>query len=313
MSQEALLQRGLIPKIPESIDSSMLKDFVDCPSKFYLRHVLGLKKKGIKIFDEQRYGFGTAWHKMLEVYYTTRTNENEQAAKVAALSTLQNWPKSLRPEVDKKKRSKERIIKMFFEYLETWAEQDKNYEFIRQEQFFDVLIDGYLRWMGRIDGIRYNIKRKKKLVWDYKTATTMGGHYFDGHEIGFQFPGYVISASEMDTEYIDEITVDVLYVLVASHQFFRRNFHYSSARLEEWKRNVIMWLDQIRELLEKHLYEPEMWRKNWNECTRYGLCQFFDIHSLAPTGNTRLNVLENDYIVDRWDPSGSTDDETDAT
>jgi hypothetical protein len=313
LGESYLRTYGLNPQRPVAIDSSMLKDFVDCPSMFYLRHVLGLRRRIRSAGDVAKFDWGTCWHGAQEEYWKTRiAGADDHEARLVALPWINlNFPKGIRPDTDKHKRSKERMFKIFLEYLDTYVAQiDMEYETIRTEQFFDIFNEEFgLRWCGRLDKIRVKIRGGRVTVWDYKTTSAMSDSYFEGHEHGFQLPGYVWGASHLLTEPVQEVKLDVVYTLTASHKFFQRTFRYSPHRLSEWVSNVKRIADQIEELLAKHLYEPEAWVKNWNECTRYGRCTFSDVHFTAPTEDTRLRILENDYIEDRWDPSAHADEQ----
>ena len=59
---------GFIPKRPEVIDSSMLKDFINCPSYFYLRHILGLRRKFPAGMGEAKFDWGTCWHHVMKAW-----------------------------------------------------------------------------------------------------------------------------------------------------------------------------------------------------------------------------------------------------
>lgn len=299
MSSLAILEKwGLRPQRPEAIDSSMLKDFVDCESMFYLRHVLGLKKRFRSKLEDAKFDWGTCWHGAQEVLWKT-----EDVGE--ALQWIdENFPSYITPETDKHKRSKERMFKQFLDYYENkFPILHREYELLRTEQFFDVFDeDSGLRWAGRIDKIRRRRRNGKIVVWDYKTASVMGTHYFNSHEFGFQFPGYVWATNRLFTEPVEEIYLDVMYTLAGKYEFFGRTFRYTPHQLNEWVRNVKLVLARIHYMLDNHLYEPEAWIKNWNNCTRYGLCQFADIHYIAPIGDTRLSILSQDYYEERWDP-----------
>lgn len=288
---------GLNPRRPEVIDSSMLKDFVDCPSYFYLRHVLGLQRTA---FDPERQSpldWGTVWHRVLETWRKTKNQ-------VEALGQLDPWPATIMAETDKHGRSKERMARIFFEYVERYGEaDDRDYDMLRAEQFFDVYdSEAGLRWCGRMDGILRRRRNGKIVVLDYKTTSRMGSYYFEGYEHSFQLPGYVWAAHQIITEPIEELLLDVLYTLKGSHQFFRRTVRYEASHLAEWRKNVMMWMEQLVHLLDNHLEDPEAWAKNWNQCTRYGICQFSDIHFAAPTGDSRLRIMQTDFHEVRWDP-----------
>lgn len=293
---------GLRPEFPEVIDSSMLRDFVDCPSLFYLRHVLGLKKRWRIPTAEAHFDWGTMWHALMETL--DKTNDPNKA-----LAKLSDFPDSLGSN-DPKGRTVQRMAKMFFEYVKTYREDDlNNFEFLRGEQFFDVYNEELnLRWAGRVDKVSRRVRNGKVVVWDYKTSSRMGDSYFDTHYHGFQMPGYVWAMNQVFTDPVEEVTVDVAYCVKTKFEFFRRTFRYTPHEIAEWVNNTKLILEQMQELGEKHLHEPDKWIKNWNHCTRWGTCQFADVHWTPPIGDTRLRILRDDYREERWDPRVEEDD-----
>ena len=295
-----LTDLGFIPRRPEVIDSSMLKDFIDCPSYFYLRHILGLRKKFPPGTGEAKFDWGTCWHHVMRAY------KHQGYSQQAGLEALEeHYPEYIIPSNDKYKRSKERMTLAFFDYVETYQEADKrDFEILRQEQFFDIYDDEVdLRWCGRIDDLMRRTRNSRILVNDYKTSSSMGPNYFNQHELGFQFPGYVWAADHLFAgESVVEIMIDVLYMVTAKHEFFRKTFRYPPPRINEWVSNVQVFFARLWYLVDNHLGEPSKWGLNWNQCTNYGLCDFFPVHSLTPQGSSRLNVLQADYVVDYWDP-----------
>lgn len=314
---EILARYGLEPQPPEVIDSSMLRDYVDCPSKFYLRHVLGLKKKYMDPTGAAALDWGSCWHEVMFAFMQALGGTKDERILAGLTALEESYPAYLVPENDRLKRSKERMAEQFFVYVERWLPKESEYIILRNEQYFNVYDPDYnLHWCGRLDSIRRVIRNRKIRVWDYKTTGAMGDTYFDQFDLGFQFPGYVWGSQRFMTEEIWEITVDVMYTVSPGSKkaeggfdFFERTFRYDDARLHEWATNVKMWVDEIMFHLENYLYQPEKWKKNWNDCTRYGRCQYFDIHSLNPRGEGRMLSLRDDYRVDRWDPSDVGDDD----
>jgi len=297
---------GFTPRRPEVIDSSMLKDFINCPSYFYLRHILGLRRKFLRGEGEAKFDWGTCWHHVMKAW-TTNYDLTE-----ALLELDEKYPEYITPFTDKKKRSKERMIHALFGYVDKFGKSDqRDYEILRSEQFFDVYDEDVdLRWCGRIDDIRRRRGNKNIVVWDYKTSSSMGSTYFDMHELGFQFPGYVWAGDHMFAgETVLEIKVDVMYMITASHEYFRRTFRYPPPRTDEWVRNVKWWLERLWILIDSALTDPSKWGLNWNYCTNYGKCDFFPVHSATPQGRSRLAILQDSYVVDYWDPRemGETD------
>jgi RecB family exonuclease len=298
--QTILEEHGLKPKRIEVLDSSMLRDFVNCPSMFYLKHILGLRPRAADPRKTIALDWGSVWHEGLYTYYSPSGGLEAALERIDEL-----FPSHITPENDSRiKRSRERMLKQMVAYHNKWKEDNKRYEIIRREQFFDVFSEeDDLRWCGRMDSIRRQSHPGKVQVWDYKTTSAMGDRYFDQHELSFQFPGYVWASNQIVTDTILELKMDVMYTLSKSFDFFRRTFRYDAFRLKEFVTNTKMWVDRIMYMQDNFLFEPEMWAKNWDECTRYNTCMFFPVHSIHPKGDTRLRVLQNNYHEDRWDPS----------
>lgn len=312
---EYLARYGIIPRRPEVLDASMTSTFMDCPSKFYLRYVCGLRPRRKDPKRDGNLDWGSCWHEVMFAFMEgAGTLSWDQRIQDGLMALDKEYPEYLTPESDSgrsgAKRSKMRMIEQFFAYVELWKEQEPEYEILRNEQYFDVLKESIgLRWCGRIDSVRRIVRSRKVRVWDYKTTKAMGDTYFDQFEMSFQFPGYVWSVNQMMTEPVYEITIDVMYTISKSFEFFQRTFRYDEARLAEWERNCKIINDRMNHLLDEHLYEPEAWEKNWGDCTRYGKCRFFPIHSLNPRGEGRLLSLRDDFTIDRWDPASVAGEE----
>ncbi len=305
---EFLAQYGLVPKRVEVLDASMLGTFMDCPSKFYLRYVLGLRTLRKDPKRDGNLDWGSCWHEVMFAFMEAHGDEWKKRLHAGLEALEKHYPAYLTPDVDSgrsgAKRSKMRMAEQFFAYAELWQEQEPDYEILRNEQYFNVLSESIgLQWCGRIDSVRRVRRSGKVRVWDYKTTKAMGPTFFDQFEMSFQFPGYVWSTNQMMTDQVYEITVDVMYTISKSFEFFQRTFRYDEARLAEWERNVKQIVDRIMRLQDDHLYDPEAWDKNWGDCTRYGKCTFFPIHSLNPRGEGRLLSLRDDYRISRWDPA----------
>jgi hypothetical protein len=281
----------------------MLKTFMDCPSKFYLRYILGLVRAYKDHSDAAKFDWGTCWHHVMEAYYS-----NDLSLKHGLVAMETNYPAYITPTQDKYNRSKERMAEAFFAYDDKWRSQNEEYDILRNEQFFDVYSEEEdLRWAGRVDQIRRRKRTKKLRVWDHKTASAMGDLYFTSHELGFQFPGYVWSTDQVTPgEVVEEITVDVMYMISKTTDFFRRTFRFDAFRKAEWIRNVKGILSRMNYMMDNHIYNPGAWDLNWNECTRYGACTYLGVHNTAPRGDTRLRVLSNDFKIMRWDPRRGT-------
>jgi hypothetical protein len=304
---------GLNPRLPEVFDSTMIADFVDCHSRFYQRHVLGLQPKTWE--SAIQLSWGSAWHKLQELYHNgmhTDGLSHEEAMTVATAYVADRWDNSIDWSLDRHGRTMQRMMLLFVQYVERFKQDEKYIEPLRSEQFFDIFCPAAnpdcplgggcdLRWCGRIDRL-FRVRGKIK-ARDYKTTSAMGVSYFDRYEHSFQMPGYNWGAVHLVPQGIDGIEIDVLYTLKASEDFYRRTFRYINPRLIEWRDNVKRIIEDIRRLWHLYPDEPEAWRKNWNECTRYSTCAYSGIHFPAPISDTRLRIMANDYRESRWDPS----------
>jgi CRISPR/Cas system-associated exonuclease Cas4 (RecB family) len=313
INSRSIRDYGLTARLPEVFDSTMITDFADCPSKFYLRHVLGLEPKTWE--SAIQLSWGSAWHKLQELYHKgvhEKDLSHEEAMMAATAYVAEKWDNTIDWSLDRNGRTMQRMMLMFVQYAERFKQEERYIEPLRSEQFFDIYCpEGNpdcplgggcgLRWCGRIDRL-FRVRGKIK-VKDYKTTSAMGAAYFDRYEHSFQMPGYNWGAVHLVPQGIDGIEVDVLYTLKASEDFFRRTFRYIPARLIEWRGNVKAYIEDIHSLWERYPEEPEAWRKNWSECTRFSTCRYAGIHFTAPISDTRLRIMSNDYRESRWDPS----------
>lgn len=284
-------------RMPECLDATMVSAFTRCPSYFYLRYVLGLEKKGIEGPDTSGRDWGSKWHVLSDTLVKTGDPGT-------ALATLDPWPEHLNPDVDRHNRSKNRMLRIFLDYHDTYKDDHLKFEILRSEQYFRVTIPEWDRdWCGIMDLVVRDRETGEVKVMDRKTTSYLYGTYFDEKEYSVQFPGYVRAAGLLTTEPVDKLILDVLHTLKSDHHHYRKTFRYSPAQIREWTSNTGRIVERIYELGECHLYEPEAWTKSWDNCTRYYKpCQFTDIHWLTAESDTRLRILENDYRERRWDP-----------
>jgi len=299
---------GMEPRLPEVCDASSMNDYLNCPSLYYHRHVLGLAAKGP---EAPHFSWGTRWHDVLFTYY------HEYSLNDALEVLIDDWPDTL-GDLDPKARTLDRMLKIFPKYVEDIGiPAQKAWEVVRREQYFDVECPADnpdcpypwkgcdLRWCGRMDKISELLRRKHDYVHDYKTTGYLHRHYFDSHKHGIQIPGYCWGASHLLGRLVRHARVDLLHCTKTQFKFEYRDFRYGDERIWEWLQNVKQVWAEIRGVFGLYSDQPELWIKNWNECKRLWDCPFVDVHHTVPLDDreTRMAVLEQDYIVDRWDPS----------
>jgi hypothetical protein len=213
-----------------------------------------------------------------------------------------------------------RMREIAIQYVERFAlEDDQRFEFLdRAEQYFDIWCPPdnphcpypwhgcNLRWCGIMD--RQAVERgDRDLAWDYKTTSRMEGTYWERYKFSFQIPGYVWACSHLLGTLAYGAKLDVLYTLKASHEFFRRTFKYEPIQIAEWLHNTRTCIEDIQGWWQRAPDDPEAWPKNWQDCTRYRECMFSDIHFRLPDPETRLRIMSEDYVEERWDPAKRID------
>lgn len=302
---------GLNPVRPEVFDSSMVNDFLRCPAYFYLRHVLGLRPKSDG--EVSHLSWGTKWHEAMYDYHVGYDLD-------AAVESLDPWPDILN-ETDRHGRTYPRMILLLEDYHNRYADRDKaRVEVLRREQYFDVMLEAGdptpwgepspvdFRWCGRMDKIKKDDGRE--IVVDYKTSSRMSANYVDQHKHGVQIPGYIFAGSMLIGKFIKTAEIDVAYCLKNDHDFFRLPIRYTPDHMSEWLTNTKKILDNMNAYLDDGLVDPTTWPQHRNACFEWGrLCDFGAAHHTPNFGgDTRWQILADEFVEDRWDPAALVED-----
>lgn len=298
---------GLHAIRPEVFDSSMIKDYLACESMFYIRHILGLKKDTNGV-DDAALGWGSKWHDAMYAYHPGFDIDT-------ALETIPvDWPTNL-DEMDRHLRTCDRMIAIMQDYHKHYYERDsKRVTTIRREQYFNLMVEAgdklpfgtapvTLSWCGRIDRTIEEDERTK--ILDYKTTGMLTSNYIDKHKHGFQFQGYSFAGSILQGEFIHDTVIDVLYTLKAKHEFMRPTIRFTKEHILEWMLNMSRIIDRLNTQLDANLYDLDAWIQNRESCFDWNRpCQFAPVH-FSPDfgGRTRLPMLVEDYVEDRWNPA----------
>ncbi len=298
---------GLNPVRPDVFDSSMIADYLACESKFYLRHILGLKKDTQGVEDPSL-GWGTKWHDAMYAYHP-------EFNLVAALETIPlDWPENL-DQMDRHLRTCDRMGLIMEDYNERYYERDlSRIKTIRREQYFNLMVEAgdetpfgiapvTISWCGRMDRIIEEDGRTK--VLDYKTTSALSSNYIEKHKHGFQFQGYVFAASILQGAFIHDTVIDVVYTLKNSYEFMRPTIRFTKDHIIEWMLNMSRILDRLNAKLDENLYDLDAWIQNRGACFDWNRpCMFAPVH-FSPDfgGRTRLPMLVEDYVEDRWNPA----------
>lgn len=180
------------------------KDYLACPYRYYLRHVLRLESLGDGAEELDGAAFGSLGHAVLDAFGRSPACASTDAQLIEATlndaleRTVKAWyPGSLAAVLVQVEQLRARL-RAFAQWQAGWARQGWRIEYVErqiQEGQAPLVVDGepmYLR--GRIDRIDVNTATGKRVVLDYKfsdTATTPDkAHRKSDEWIDLQLPLY---------------------------------------------------------------------------------------------------------------------------
>ncbi len=288
------------PVAPAALDSSMVQTYVDCPSKFYLEYVLGLKPSE----PNPALSYGTIWHGALEIL----AKENDLEVALAYIDENEHHL----PLFDDKNRTAARMQADLLAYAGEYASVDASQKILAIEKGFDLELPSGIRYCGRIDQVR-EAGPIGLFPLDHKSTTFLDHQYYHRMEMGFQFKGYAWALDQLiPGERVERAMVDVYHILKTKTNFERKSFIYGPRVMADWLNSISRITEQIMEGLTKHLHDPDHWFMNFRSCGDYGGCPFQAVHKMEDVGNARNNTLEMFFEVRRWDPLAHEEKE-DAT
>jgi len=142
-------------------------------------------------------------------------------------------------------------------------------------------------------------------VVDHKTTSRGGPSYWDQFGPDTQTAGYVYAASLLAGRPVHGAIINRLLVHKVKkspdQQFERRPIAYQQWQIDEW------YDQQVRTYHEIEVAHEEGFRPRWGQCTnKYGRCEMYDVCRTSPQNRQRW--LEQNYIVDHWDPTDVSHD-----
>jgi len=288
----------------------MISDYLACESKFYMRHILGLKKDTQGV-EDPALGWGTKWHDCMYAYHP---GFDLDKSLLTIDTDAKPWPVNL-DQMDRHARTQDRMRAILTDYHEHYYDRDsERVTTVRREQYFNLMVEAgddtpfgiapvTLAWCGRIDRL---IKEDERLkINDYKTTGALASNFIEKHKHGFQFQGYSFAGSLLQGEFIRDTVIDVLYTLKSKHEFMRPTIRFTKDHIIEWMLNMSKILDGLNAKLDESLYDLDAWIQNRGACFDWNRpCMFADAH-FSPDfgGRTRLPMLVEHYIEDRWNPA----------
>lgn len=162
--------------LPESFSVTALKDYLTCPFRFYLKHILNIKQKNFSDREMSPGAFGSLFHESVATLEKYNLDRSTQAADLSRL--IQDKAESLIRSkfgnqlsfaLEIQKESLMARIQAFVKSQISTLESNAPTDVISTEKKFSITINGF-RINGIIDRID-SVKGRLKLI-DYKTANS---------------------------------------------------------------------------------------------------------------------------------------------
>ena len=159
----------------ETLGVTSIATYLDCPYRFYLRHVLRMESLDLEQRELDARGFGSLVHNVLDAYgmdVSARGIEDAELNQQYFVAELgrqveQQFGKQLSlPLTVQREIARKRLMLVAIEQSKA---RQEGWEIIDTERSFEVMLDGLLI-SGRIDRIEKNANTGEVRVLDYKTS-----------------------------------------------------------------------------------------------------------------------------------------------
>lgn len=305
--------------LPRPLDNTALDAYMTCPRKYYYGMVLHRRSRGSL---SPALAYGTTWHAIMEAHY--KTGGDTKAVVEAAVAS---WKPHENPDDH---RTLERCVSEYGKYLEKWGDYDAEAvnwgETVGYPTSPVIECPAEAWWPGALHPYTGKIDRifthqGLYYVEDHKTTSAMGASYFRQFDPSNQMMGYAWLAQLYSGLPIAGVRINAHAVLKGSSKFERQTIMYSQERLEEWARNLNVWVKRIdfsykvaqneRDigLVDNDEADLRAFPHNFQACAgKYGQCTYTDVCTMP--ARIRGRILEDAFDERPWnplDPSG--DDE----
>lgn len=298
------------------LDNTMLRDYKECPRKFYLRHIKHWHRDG----TAPPLVFGLSWHSAMDALWANFGKiEDADLLALAADAFDRTWADQGMPvemsleEIEKfSPRTPMVAREMLAGYLESRRHILQGMSLVSCEQPFAVPLPGLsnIWYCGRLDkvfdhaGLR--ILGEHKSTTEYKIDGGFKAQYLQSWYIDSQIMGYLYGGG-LFFEGMDQVWVDAALVHKKVHDKFKFipiSHHFSM--LEQWIEDTVEWVRRIfrdeAAFAESGKLGKGTFPKQTESCfTKYGSCQFLDICRTTPDPSV-LGEPPIGYTEEEWSP-----------
>lgn len=298
-----------LPVIERPIDNTALQAYLACPREYFLSMMQHRRGDG----KSAALGFGSAWHKAMEVHYKSGGDMD-----LVEMAVHLCWQDHGDPN---DYRTRERVMVDYRKYIKDPANNDfkdtVGYEAGEPlvELSANSMGGGLLHpWAGKLDR---PIKPAGGLVLieDHKTTSRFDKNYWTQWGLSNQMKGYTYLMQQLlPSETVIGARINLSHVLTNKTEFHRRIFTFTPAEIKEWVHNTNVWMRRLGRDIE--LYN-DLIAKGWdsweaiteafpahfgdNGCSRkFGMCSYHSVCAMHP--KLRERVLDRDFPINPWNP-----------
>jgi hypothetical protein len=296
----------------EWYDSSSLNLFMECPRKYYYRHVLNLVPRN---YISPDLSFGGAIHSALETIYNGTWDDRVECPHRTADDDPDKCPfcrdrltrRMYRVFIEKfpvtheKPPNKTQLTgaQLLLAYVKRWLEKDsKEFKIGAIEQPFkqEFMVDDIATdFMGRID-LLVDWLDMGWFIIDHKTMRDLN---FDKYALDFAVSGYSRVLHKPTQQGAKGVMINALQPKpkVDEKSFQRHIEQREDWMLSEWEED---YQQVVREIRLAHM--TKNWRKNTQSCYAwFRECEYIRL-CLTSGGEKRQKEIDLHYVEEQWIP-----------
>lgn len=310
MSNEFLpIVRKFYPDAPESVgifDSTKIKTFLECPRKFLLEYILGIRPD----FPNHHLIVGGVWHKVMEVFVETR--DVDAAFEVYRELFFKDFPMEMADTLAPKDPAN--IYNALQLYANYTKDDPDKFKIISKETCEEIDIGAQAKIYAKIDLVVEEKDTGLIVGRDYKTT---GMDTEPCYELDVQMLNYLMALHYMyGQDRVDRYEIDRIVFRKSKEVHGSKGGKGNAVeRFELAPSTTLMRMHRMAMLrtIGEIFYEAELladggsditsaFPPNFTSCDNYGGCRFC---SLCAIGEDPVNYVENvpqAFRREFWDP-----------
>lgn len=283
-----------MPQALKTLSVSGFGDYLQCPYRFYLRHVLKLAPLDDSMLELDPFCFGGFAHDILNGFGSSSLRNSESASEIGEfLSTFlsaeagKRFGSRVLPAVLVQLEQLKGRFQIFASWQAEWRKAGweikdvevafKGSDFVLNEK------NGVLQVTGRIDRIDYNPRLKRYLIFDYKTgdskSTPEQTHRKRKNWVDLQLPMYHYYFKKI-CGVREPVDLGLISICANSEQIGEEIAAWSEDEMNEAYERMH---DVARKVLEQNFWPPANIPARWD-----------DFAALCGTGQLQQRLLETE-------------------